>query len=147
MYNQTYKYKNVKINISFDHSQVPTSLLILASFYIGIMSLQTMKWKSSDLLVEPDVVITMFGWRIDHGVPHPCTTVDKFAPPELMEVVACGCSSQNACSRNTCSCKAAGLSCTSFCKCQVSDNCHNPHTKHQDNYSDEEEEETESDKE
>ncbi len=89
-----------------------------------------------DLLAKPDINITMCGWRIESGVPHPCIWGDTFAPPELMEVVACGCSSQSACSRNTCSCKAAGFSYTSFCKCQASNNCHNPHIKHQDNYSD-----------
>ncbi len=40
--------------------------------HIKHVHLQTMKWKASDLLAEPDVDITTFGWRIDHGVPHPC---------------------------------------------------------------------------
>ncbi len=39
--------------------------------------LQTMNWKSFDLLTKPAVNITMFGWRIESGVPHPCTGVEN----------------------------------------------------------------------
>ena len=105
--------------------------------------LQTMLWKASDQPVPPDANPSLFGWEIIDGVPNPCSGVSEVAPPELMKVVACGCGAQNACSRNNCSCKTAGLSCTSFCKCLAQESCNNPQTKYEDNDSETEIEDTE----
>jgi hypothetical protein len=105
--------------------------------------LQTMLWKASDQLEPPDVNISDFGWDIVNGIPNPRTGVSKVAPPELMKVVACSCRAQNACSKKTCSCNKAGVSCTSFCKCMAQDSCNNPHTKHDENDSDSESEDSE----
>ena len=97
--------------------------------------LQTMLWKAADQVNPPDVIISGdisdLGWNIVQGVPHPCTGVTEVASPELMEMVACGCSATSACSnKKQCSCQAAGLSCTLFCRCLAHDNCHNPLTDH-----------------
>ena len=51
------------------------------------------------------------------------------APKELLEFVACGCKSMTPCSRANCSCQSAGVSCTSYCKCEAKENCANMHTK------------------
>ena len=59
----------------------------------------------------------------------PGRVFSKCAPPELMKVVACGCSGQSACSRKNCSCITSDVSCTGFCKCMAQDSCKNPHTK------------------
>ena len=33
------------------------------------------------------------------------------------------------CSRANCSCQSAGVSCTSYCKCEAKEHCANVHTK------------------
>ncbi len=99
-----------KMNTTIINSLPPTNPA--SAEHIICAHLKIMKWKSSHLLAKPDGDITMCYCR--SGVPHPCTGVDKVVPTELMEVVACGCSSQSACSRNTCSSKAAGLSYTTI---------------------------------
>jgi len=70
----------------------------------------------------------MFGWKIEEGIPIPvcCTVV---ASKELLELVACGCKSVPPCSRANCSYCSAGISCTSYCKCEVKEHCVNGHTK------------------
>ena len=80
-----------------------------ADAHINRAHLQTILWKAADQSAPPDVDITNYGWEMVDGVPSPQTGVSEFAPPELMKVVACGCSSQTACSRSTCSCKAANV--------------------------------------
>ncbi len=92
--------------------------------------LQTMIWKASDQIEPPTVDIVQYGWVMANGVPVPCSGVSDVAPQQLMKVVACGCCAQNACSRSTCSCQGAAVSCTSFCKCMSMDNCNNPHKKY-----------------
>ena len=79
--------------------------------------LQTMLWKAADQIEPPNANISQFGWDIIDGRPTPTTGVSEVAPRELMKVVACGCIAHNACSRYSCSCHAAGSSCTSCCKC------------------------------
>ena len=107
--------------------------------------LQTMVWKAADQLEPPDLNIANLGWDVITGIPKPCTWVFEVAPPELMKVAAYGCSAENACSRNNCSCRVAGLSCTSFCKCTTQDCCSNPHTKNDANDSGGENEESDED--
>ncbi len=103
--------------------------------------LQTMLWKASDKCSPPDVNISDFGWEIVGNIPTPRTGVSEVAPSELMRVVACGCSAQTACSRHTCSCHGAALSCTSFCKCISLGMCNNPHTKPEETDTDDENDE------
>ena len=91
--------------------------------------LQTMLWKAADNVGPPPINVSDFGWDTSDGIPKPRTGVSQVAPPELLKVVACGCNARDACSRNACSCKAVGLSCTAFCKCSAQDCCHNPHTR------------------
>ncbi len=106
--------------------------------YVKRAHLQTMIWKAADQTEPPNVNIGQYGWVVTNGIPVPCTGVSDVAPPQLMKVVACGCSAQTACSRSTCSCQGAAVSCTSFCKCMSLDNCNNPHKKSDDIDSDNE---------
>src|SRR6476469_193079 len=54
--------------------------------------LQTMLWKAADQVQPPHVNISECGWVVIEEVPTPRTGVSQCAPPELMKVVACGCS-------------------------------------------------------
>ena len=94
--------------------------------------LQTMIWKAADQPRPPDITITDFGWDIVDGIPNPRSGVSEVAPADLMKVIACGCSTQTPCSRGTCSCQKAGVSCTTYCKCMAQDDCNNPHTVQDD---------------
>lgn len=82
--------------------------------------LQTMVWKFANQKDPPIVDLSKFGWKIE-TIPVPKYGVTDIAPKDVLKVIACSCSTANACSRNNCSCKAAGLSCTTFCKCGAQD--------------------------
>lgn len=94
--------------------------------------LQAMLWKAADQSQPPQVNVEDFGWKINDGLPHPVTMRWPAAPPGLLKVIACSCASGTPCSRKQCSCKSAGMSCTSFCKCQAGEHCHNEHTTKHD---------------
>jgi len=66
--------------------------------------------------------------EIEEGIPVPvCGKV--VAPKELLELVACRCKSVPRRSSANCSCLSAGISCTSYCKCEAKEHCVNGHTK------------------
>ena len=55
----------------------------------------------------------------------PIMTDTEAGPPDLLKVIRCGCGCKGPCG-NSCSCRKAGLNCTSTCKeCQ----CHAPVTE------------------
>ena len=87
--------------------------------------LQTMIWRAADQQGPPAVSfeITNFGWKVSDGIPHPITTLANIAPYELMQVVSCTCKVNNPCSRKNCSCAAAAVSCTNYCKCRADTQC------------------------
>ena len=41
------------------------------------------------------------------------------APPEVLKMISCKCSSEKPCSRRNCTCSGAQLSCTEFCACHA----------------------------
>ena len=47
-----------------------------------------------------------------------------FAPKEALELVACGCKSDDPCKKGNCSCMKQHLPCSIFCACK--DSCQNP---------------------
>ncbi len=110
---------------------------------------QCMLWKAADANGPPEVDYSKFGWEQKDNILQPVTGVKVACAPELMKVVACGCASAKPCSRASCSCKAAGLSCTTYCKCSADLVCQNEHTKHEEDSddvsSDSEDEDTSSD--
>ena len=88
-----------------------------------------MIWKAAEDDNQPVLDIAQHGWKTVDGKPEPVYGITEIAPKELLEVVACKCKATTACSRNTCSCKKAGISCTTYCKCEaLEDKCHNEHT-------------------
>lgn len=101
--------------------------------------LQAMLWKAADQKQPPNVNVEDFGWVVKDGVPHPVTMTRPAAPPGLLKVVACSCATSTPCKRKQCSCKNAGMSCTSFCKCQAGEHCQNEHTTKHDEIDDTEE--------
>ena len=98
--------------------------------------LQTMIWRAADQQGPPAVSfeITNFGWKVSDGIPHPITTLANIAPYELMQVVSCTCKVNNPCncSRKNCSCAAAAVSCTNYCKCRADTQCENAHSNNDD---------------
>ena len=91
--------------------------------------LQVLIWRSADQPSPPQLNISLFGWKIEHDIPVPVYGNGEFAPKALLELVACGCKSTTPCSRSNCSCRVAGLSCTTYCKCKGSDHCANDYTQ------------------
>ena len=99
--------------------------------------LQVMLWKSADVRSPPVVNICDYGWYIQeikdaHGnilqIPQPYIAKIDAAPPELMDVVSCNCSSTEPCKTKQCSCHKQGLPCTYYCKCNSI--CKNPFSTH-----------------
>jgi len=51
------------------------------------------------------------------------------APVNVLELIKCGCASDEPCQNAHCGCEAAHLPCTFFCACQSETNCQNPYNK------------------
>ena len=95
------------------------------TYHILRAHVQVLLWKSAMDISPPSLVITDWGWEREYDCLIPIIGVKEVAPPDLLKIVACGCSTQRPCSRNSCSCKSAGVSCTTFCKCLANQNCEN----------------------
>ena len=102
--------------------------------------LQVILWKSAEQNGPPDIDIYAYGWVNTAGKLVPRVGATEMTPADLHKVVACGCVSVNACNKNIRSCRAGGLSCTLFCKCEGHEDCHNPYTIHTHTSDDENEE-------
>ena len=67
-------------------------------------------WKDlSEVYKEP----LRWGWKIENSNYTPIMTDTEAGPPELLRIVRCGCKGP-CCSK--CSCRKAGLNCSSTCK-------------------------------
>jgi hypothetical protein len=96
--------------------------------------LQVALWKAASEPDPPDLCLDIHGWMKDE--------VDKSltpimvppnvapAPPEILQMICCGCSTEHPCSTARCGCAAAQLACSIFCKCEGGELCSNPWTKH-----------------
>ena len=100
--------------------------------------LQVLLWKAADRPNAPIVDITKFGWDIQKGpkegndVIMPSVATGPIAPPGLMDVISCRCKARQPCASPKCSCKAAGLACTTYCFCQGCEGtCLSPNTQAQ----------------
>jgi len=96
--------------------------------HVKRVRLQVLIWRAADPSDPPATNLSTFGWKIEDGIPVPVRGT-VVAPKELLELVACGCKSVPPCSRANCSCWSAGVSCTSYCKCEAKEHCVNGHTK------------------
>ena len=69
----------------------------------------------------PEADIEEFGWRKedkDRSLS-PVATPEgvKCAPDYILNLIRCGCKSENPCSTKRCSCRPHGTKCTVFCAC------------------------------
>jgi hypothetical protein len=101
--------------------------------------LQVLIWRAAEQINPPATNIAMFGWRIEENIPVPFHGVTDVAPKKLLQLIACGCKTETPCTSVKCSCRSAGLSCTSYCHCKASEQCGNENT--QTNISSDDEEE------
>ncbi|KAI8514533.1 corticospinal neuron axon guidance through spinal cord [Branchiostoma belcheri] len=98
--------------------------------------IQTAIWKYATSYEPPGLDPVQFGWERDERsrclvavTVQPDVTV---APPEVLEMVRCGCATEAPCSTSMCGCYTAHLSCTIFCGCHGQVHCHNHHTRRVD---------------
>ena len=54
-----------------------------------------------------------WGWEMENGKFSPIMTDNEAGPPDILKVIRCGC--EGTCGKR-CSCRKAGLKCTSLCK-------------------------------
>ncbi len=82
---------------------------------------QTAVWKAASLLSPPDLQPENYGWDKDENtkclVPVTVPQNVSLAPQDILQLIRCSCSSDNPCRSTRCTCKKAGLPCTTFCKC------------------------------
>ena len=78
-----------------------------------------------------------FGWERDENtrsmIPVTLQPHSSVAPPEVLEMIRCGCATDMRCSSAQCGYYTAHLSCTLFCECHGENNCHNEHTRRVEN--------------
>ena len=83
---------------------------------------QTAIWKHSDQGNPPPLDPSYYGWYKDDNnhclMPVMIPTGVKAAPPEVLKLIRCNCSSDSPCSPSSrCSCSKAQMSCSEFCNC------------------------------
>lgn len=91
--------------------------------------LQAAIWRSYIDANPPQMDPTHYGWTPDVNtqtlVPVAMPPAVSPAPVDVLKMIKCGCSS---CATARCSCSAAHLSCSVFCKCYGLHSCKNPNT-------------------
>ena len=79
-------------------------------------------WKNSDKLNPPLLDPCDYGWYRDEAtrclLPVMIPAGIKPAPPEVLKLIRCSCSSEAPCSPSSrCSCSKAQMPCSEFCNC------------------------------
>ena len=107
-----------------------------ARFHIYRVHLQTVHWRS---LSTTDMDPQEWGWRLHEGRYIPIANDKNIAPPDIMKVVCCKCSTEarKPCGGKTCLCQKYGLTCISACKNCNGSSCENAGDIHMDNTGDE----------
>lgn len=83
---------------------------------------QAYVWKQA-LVAQPVLPSpSEHGWSLDHSSVSITWGLLPPAPPELMKIIRCSCTT--GCSSRRCSCVQSSISCTGACQCN---NCANPH--------------------
>jgi hypothetical protein len=104
--------------------------------------LQVCIWKTALDEDPPDLDASDFGWIKDESSASlsPVTVSPEIptAPPGILQMIRCGCSSDQPCSTGICGCHKGQLTCTVFCACNMDRNCQNQWTKYATQTSDEE---------
>ena len=91
-------------------------------------------WKAAPLADPPSCDPTEYGWSRDETsktlTPETLPPGIDMAPPEVLELLRCGCSSDEPCSTQRCGCQTRHLPCTFYCACRGESRCRNPNNKH-----------------
>lgn len=70
-----------------------------------------------------------YGWTLDDESnaydPIPVPESHPLAPNDVLQLIKCGCASDQPCGSMRCGCFAANMQCTIFCKCKGSTDCKN----------------------
>ena len=94
--------------------------------------LQAAIWRASLSSSPPEMDPLAYGWikgrREGEITPIGIPSNIAAAPPNILKMIKCGCSSSAPCSSMRCSCSSAMLSCSVFCSCQADENCKNKQT-------------------
>jgi 5'-3' exonuclease len=114
---QQIRRKKYEATISQDRSKIDPAILPpspRAAFFHGLRVYhQIMVWKQ---LHNTDINPLCWGWQISNGDYVPIATDEAAGPPDLLKIIRCGCKVNCG---NNCSCRKAGLKCTSACQeCQ-----------------------------
>ena len=96
--------------------------------HVKRVHLQMILAKSANKQSPPFLNISDFGWTVVDGIPTPQLGKDPPIPPELSDMVSCGCKVIGKACKGRCSCKQANMSCTAYCACSQQDTCFNPFT-------------------
>ena len=95
--------------------------------------LQSCIWKSALNADPPELDPTEHGWYKDLKnkvlVPIGIPKNQQPAPDSILQMICCGCSSDQPCAKGRCGCYRNQLACTVFCSCYLTDNCQNRWTK------------------
>lgn len=102
--------------------------------------LQIAIWKSACLPDPPSFEPSEYGWLRDEPTktltPKTLPSDVALAPPEVLEMLRCGCSSDEPCSTQRCRCHTGHLPCTFFCACRGESRCQNPYNKDKESEAD-----------
>ena len=101
--------------VTSDRSAIDPSLLPpspRAAFYHGLRVYNHVKvWRD---LRDSDYMPLEWGWKKDGQPFIPIMADEEAGPEDLLKVIRCGC--KGFCDSNHCTCRKAGLCCTSSCK-------------------------------
>ena len=90
-------------------------------------------WKSAPQPDPPPFDPTDFGWFRDESTktltPKTLPPDVALAPREVLEMLRCGCSTEEPCGTQRCGCHTGHLPCTFFCACHGESHCQNPYNK------------------
>ena len=84
-----------------------------AKYHSYRVFLQICQWKSYDCNLQPE----LWGWSLSDGEFYPKTTDLPPAPPDLLKIIHCNCTTD--CSTARCTCQKHGMKCSLACG-----NCH-----------------------
>jgi len=92
---------------------------------------QVAVWRSAPQPDPPSFDPTDYGWSRDETTktltPKTLPPDVAIAPPDILELLRCGCSTDEPCSTQRCGCLTGHLPCTFFCACRGESSCENPY--------------------
>ena len=104
--------------------------------------IQIAVWRSALMPDPPSFDPSDYGWTREEATktltPRTLPQDVALAPPEVLKLLRCGCSTNEPCSSHRCCCNNGHLPCTFFCACHGESNCRNPFNKHDTGEVDEE---------